>query len=159
MKKRNDTVISKPFAVFVVIGIGIALTAYVVIGIVSVEIKAHRISQERRVVSSLNESVKVEGRLQSPRGSDVENSKKIEFMEGEVLSIENGIVTIESKLGGEDLTEVQILVNKEDREILEVGANVSVILSDDVLVSDIEDGAISAEKFVVVEDDEEEAIE
>ena len=80
-------------------------------------------------------------------------------MEGEVLSIENGIVTIESKLGGEDLTEVQILVNKEDREILEVGANVSVILSDDVLVSDIEDGAISAEKFVVVEDDEEEAIE
>lgn len=147
MKNKNGSAISRPLGLFVIVMIGIALTVYIVIGIVSVEMKGRRIVQNNhKAVKGINEGNKVELPMSDS------DQRIVGVVTGKVISFENGIVVVETDFGDSEITEAQLLINEEDHELIEIDVMISANLSDKVMVSDIEDGALGVDDFIILEE-------
>lgn len=144
MKNKNGFAIDKSFGLFVVITIGVILSAYIAFGIVALELQAERIKNRNHQASKIYSVIR-------PGGERQAMEKSIDMITGTVLTIKDNIVTIETDRGDGTFSKVQLLVGRSDLALIQVGDEMTAKLFSKVAVSEIEENVLEVSNIIVQE--------
>ena len=142
MKKKNDFIGHKPFGLFVVITIGVILSAYVAFGIVSLELRAERFKNKNHQANKIYSIIQQSDEQQI-------TDKGIDMITGTVLTIKDNTVTIKADLEDGTSPEVQLLVGGNDLTLIQTGDEITAKLFSKVVVSEMEDGVLEVSNVIV----------